>query len=89
MEYICMDLVSFFPNSDEGKRRTKTLHKTLNPKWNQTFLYGPIKRSEFKGYTLEVTVWDFEHYGAKEFMGEVSARCGRSYEAMPGGDWSE
>ncbi|XP_071804300.1 regulating synaptic membrane exocytosis protein 2-like isoform X2 [Asterias amurensis] len=67
--YIKMYLLP--DRSDESKRRTKTLHKTLNPKWNQTFLYGPLKRSEFKGNTLEVTVWDFEHYGAKEFMGEV------------------
>ncbi|XP_022091190.1 regulating synaptic membrane exocytosis protein 2-like isoform X3 [Acanthaster planci] len=65
--------------SDESKRRTKTLHKTLNPKWNQTFLYGPLKRSEFKGNTLEVTVWDFEHYGANEFLGEVMLNL----EAVP------
>ncbi|KAJ8020316.1 Regulating synaptic membrane exocytosis protein 2 [Holothuria leucospilota] len=57
--------------SEETKRRTKPVVNTLTPKWNQTFTYGPLKRSEFRGRELEVTIWDFEHYGAKEFLGEV------------------
>ncbi|XP_063958594.1 regulating synaptic membrane exocytosis protein 2-like isoform X6 [Lytechinus pictus] len=57
--------------SEETKRRTKTIQNTLSPKWNQTFTFGPIKRSEFRGRDLEVTVWDFEQYGAKEFLGQM------------------
>lgn len=66
-----MELFFFF-FSEETRRRTKTIQNTLSPKWNQTFTFGPIKRAEFRGRDLDVTVWDFEQYGAKEFLGQVS-----------------
>ena len=70
---IILKMSPFFC-SDDSRRRTKTLQKSLNPKWNETFLYGPLKRQDLVGRTLEITVWDFENHGAKEFLGEVGAK---------------
>ncbi|XP_070533508.1 regulating synaptic membrane exocytosis protein 2-like isoform X5 [Ptychodera flava] len=56
--------------SDKTKRRTKTIAKSNNPKWNQTFMWD-LKRAEFRGSTLEVTMWDFDRFGSNEFLGEV------------------
>jgi hypothetical protein len=35
-------------------------------------MYYPIKESDFRDHILEVTVWDFNKYGASQFLGEVS-----------------
>ncbi|XP_077990768.1 regulating synaptic membrane exocytosis protein 2-like [Glandiceps talaboti] len=56
--------------SEKTKRRTKTVAKSNNPKWNQTFIYD-LKRENFNGTTLEVTIWDFDRFGVNEFLGEV------------------
>lgn len=36
---LCKFMYSHFFHSDKNKRRTKTVKKTLEPKWNQTFIY--------------------------------------------------
>ena len=63
-------IIFFF--SEKSKRRTKTIPSTNDPTWNQTFMYYPIKESDFRDHILEVTVWDFNKYGASQFLGEVS-----------------
>ncbi|XP_047515110.1 regulating synaptic membrane exocytosis protein 2 isoform X1 [Pieris napi] len=57
--------------SEKSKRRTKTLANTLEPRWNQTFVYCGIRFSDIKKRTLEVTVWDLNRYGPNDFLGEV------------------
>ncbi|XP_045501999.1 regulating synaptic membrane exocytosis protein 2 isoform X3 [Colias croceus] len=57
--------------SEKSKRRTKTLANTLEPRWNQTFVYCGIRISDIKKRTLEVTVWDLNRYGPNDFLGEV------------------
>ncbi|XP_039765698.1 regulating synaptic membrane exocytosis protein 2 isoform X14 [Pararge aegeria] len=57
--------------SEKSKRRTKTLANTLEPRWNQTFVYCGIRISDLKKRTLEVTVWDLNRYGPNDFLGEV------------------
>ncbi|XP_006816755.2 regulating synaptic membrane exocytosis protein 2-like [Saccoglossus kowalevskii] len=56
--------------SDKTKRRTKTVAKSNNPKWNQTFIWA-LKRDHFDGSTLETTVWDYDRFGVNQFLGEV------------------
>src|SRR4029434_3151348 len=51
---MCAGLCS----SDKSKRRTKTVKKSLEPKWNQTFLYSHVHRREFRERMLEITIWD-------------------------------
>ncbi|XP_030028019.2 regulating synaptic membrane exocytosis protein 2 isoform X3 [Manduca sexta] len=57
--------------SEKSKRRTKTLASTLEPRWNQTFVYCGIRITDIKKRTLEVTVWDLNRYGPNDFLGEV------------------
>ncbi|XP_064652466.1 regulating synaptic membrane exocytosis protein 2-like isoform X3 [Lineus longissimus] len=57
--------------SEKSKRRTKTIAKTLEPKWNQTFIYSPLKPAELNGRALEVTVWDYDRINGSEFLGET------------------
>ncbi|XP_045101726.1 regulating synaptic membrane exocytosis protein 1-like isoform X2 [Portunus trituberculatus] len=57
--------------SEKSKRRTKAVANTLDPRWNQSFYYCPLRRAELKTRSLEITVWDYDRYGANDFLGEV------------------
>lgn len=59
--------------SDKSKRRTKTVKKSAEPKWNQTFLYSHVHRRDFRERMLEITVWDQPRVQEEEseFLGEV------------------
>nr|XP_015218598.1 PREDICTED: regulating synaptic membrane exocytosis protein 1-like isoform X23 [Lepisosteus oculatus] len=64
----------FLPDrGDKSKRRTKTVKKSLEPKWNQTFLYSHVHRRDFRERMLEITVWDQPRVQeeASEFLGEI------------------
>ncbi|KAM9006059.1 regulating synaptic membrane exocytosis protein 1 isoform 11-T11 [Sarcophilus harrisii] len=64
----------FLPDrSDKSKRRTKTVKKVLEPKWNQTFLYSHVHRRDFRERMLEITVWDQPRVQEEEseFLGEI------------------
>ncbi|XP_033855190.1 regulating synaptic membrane exocytosis protein 2 isoform X29 [Acipenser ruthenus] len=66
--------IYFLPDrSDKSKRRTKTVKKTLEPKWNQTFMYSPVHRREFRERMLEITLWDQARVREEEseFLGEI------------------
>ncbi|XP_067217915.1 regulating synaptic membrane exocytosis protein 2 isoform X9 [Chanodichthys erythropterus] len=58
---------------DKSKRRTKTVKKSLEPKWNQTFMYSPVHRREFRERMLEITLWDQARVREEEseFLGEI------------------
>ncbi|XP_031645145.1 regulating synaptic membrane exocytosis protein 2 [Oncorhynchus kisutch] len=59
--------------SDKSKRRTKTVKKSLEPKWNQTFMYMPVHWREFRERMLEITLWDQARVREEEseFMGGI------------------
>ncbi|XP_076348186.1 regulating synaptic membrane exocytosis protein 2-like [Tachypleus tridentatus] len=57
--------------SEKSKRRTKTIADTSDPKWNQTFVYSPLRGTDLKARALELTVWDYDLYGTNDFLGEV------------------
>lgn len=61
-------------SSDKSKRRTKTVKKSSEPKWNQTFIYSHVHRRDFRERMLEITVWDQPRAQEEEseFLGEVS-----------------
>ncbi|XP_052603632.1 regulating synaptic membrane exocytosis protein 2 isoform X23 [Peromyscus californicus insignis] len=66
--------IYFLPDrSDKNKRRTKTVKKTLEPKWSQTFIYSPVHRREFRERMLEITLWDQARVREEEseFLGEI------------------
>ncbi|CAL7943219.1 unnamed protein product [Xylocopa violacea] len=57
--------------SEKSKKRTKTLANTNDPRWNETFVYHGIRRSELRQRALEITVWDYGEYDTNDFLGEV------------------
>ena len=61
------------PCSDKSKRRTKTVKKTVEPRWNQSFMY-PLPRRDFSLRALELTAWDQAHTREEDscFLGEVT-----------------
>ncbi|XP_034438008.1 regulating synaptic membrane exocytosis protein 1 isoform X7 [Hippoglossus hippoglossus] len=64
----------FLPDrSDKSKRRTKTVKKSTEPKWNQTFIYSHVHRRDFRERMLEITVWDQPRVQEEEseFLGEI------------------
>ncbi|XP_030266363.1 regulating synaptic membrane exocytosis protein 2-like isoform X3 [Sparus aurata] len=66
--------IYFLPDrSDKSKRRTKTVKKSVEPRWTQTFMYSPVHRREFRERMLELTVWDQARVREEEsqFLGEV------------------
>ncbi|GIX69838.1 hypothetical protein CDAR_17822 [Caerostris darwini] len=81
--YIKMYLLP--DRSEQSKRRTKTLGTTYEPKWNQTFVYSPYRRSDLHTRTLEITCWNYDRLGNNAFVGEVlidlsSARMNKDIE---------
>ncbi|GFS65198.1 regulating synaptic membrane exocytosis protein 1, partial [Nephila pilipes] len=67
--YIKMFLLP--DRSEKSKRRTKTIANTCEPKWNQTFVYSPLRRSDLQTRTLEITCWDYDRFENNTFVGEV------------------
>ncbi|XP_048117529.1 regulating synaptic membrane exocytosis protein 2 isoform X3 [Alosa alosa] len=65
--------LNYCSSSDKSKRRTKTVKKCLEPKWNQTFMYSPVHRREFRERMLEITLWDQARVREEEsqFLGEI------------------
>uniref|UniRef100_A0A8C6UMS0 Regulating synaptic membrane exocytosis 1a n=1 Tax=Neogobius melanostomus TaxID=47308 RepID=A0A8C6UMS0_9GOBI len=62
----------YFPRQ-KSKRRTKAVKKTVEPKWNQTFVYSHVHRRDFRNHMLELTLWDQPRSPDEDsvFMGEV------------------
>lgn len=52
------------------KLRTKTIHKTLNPQWNETLTYHGISEDDLLKKTLRLAVLDEDAFGY-DFIGET------------------
>ncbi|KAM9824016.1 regulating synaptic membrane exocytosis protein 2-like [Neosynchiropus ocellatus] len=59
--------IQTLPETSEP-RRTKIVKKSFDPRWNQTFIFGPV---HLRDLTLEVSVWDQVRVREEEFLGEV------------------
>ncbi|XP_030623935.1 rabphilin-3A [Chanos chanos] len=57
--------------SKSNKLRTKTLHNTLNPVWNETLVYHGITNEDMQRKTLRLSVSDADKFGHNEFIGET------------------
>ncbi|VDI05098.1 rabphilin-3A [Mytilus galloprovincialis] len=56
--------------SKANKLRTKTIHKTLNPEWNETLTYYGITSDDMIKKTLRLAVLDEDAFGY-DFIGET------------------
>ncbi|XP_048677124.2 rabphilin-3A isoform X8 [Caretta caretta] len=57
--------------SKSNKLRTKTLHNTRNPMWNETLVYHGITDEDMQRKTLRISVCDEDKFGHNEFIGET------------------
>ncbi|XP_076813592.1 regulating synaptic membrane exocytosis protein 2-like isoform X3 [Clavelina lepadiformis] len=76
--YIKMYLLP--DRSASSRMRSRIAKKTLDPHWNQSFVYEPIRRQDLDSMTLELTMWDFDRcLGSSNcFLGEVLLDLGLS-----------
>ncbi|XP_070203973.1 rabphilin-3A-like [Littorina saxatilis] len=56
--------------SKSTKLRTKTIHKTLNPEWNESLTYYGVTEDDVLKKTLRVSVLDEDAFGF-DFIGET------------------
>jgi len=45
--------------------------ETLDPKWNETFVYASFRKSDLQKKALEITVYDYDNLSSEQYMGEV------------------
>jgi len=65
-------MVCVIGNSEKWKRRTRTIQQTRDPRWNQSFVFAPIRLSEVRSRILQGSVWDCDRSGNTEYLGETS-----------------
>lgn len=56
--------------SKSNKLRTKTIHKTLNPQWNETLTYHGVTEEDMMKKTIRLAVLDEDAFGY-DFIGET------------------
>lgn len=83
-------LVSLKPDAAFTPLRTRTIGKTLNPKWKEVFeLSGVPPIATLLRQVLHVEVWDWDQIGADDFIGSIDINMDR-YNIIAGIDtWVE
>lgn len=65
----------------QSKRKTKVKDKTLNPVFNEDFVY-PVKLADLAKRTLEITVWDKDFGKSSDYIGGIQLGISSKGDAL-------
>ncbi|XP_004690001.1 PREDICTED: synaptotagmin-like protein 5 isoform X2 [Condylura cristata] len=71
------------------KHKTLVVKKSVNPKWNHTFMFSGLYPQDIKNVCLELTVWDKESFASNIFLGGVRLNSGSGVSHGKTVDWMD
>ncbi|CAH2239944.1 jg3375 [Pararge aegeria aegeria] len=54
-----------------AKQKTTVVRRSLNPRWEHTFIYRGLTMQELATRALELSIWDRDRLASNDFMGAV------------------
>ncbi len=66
-----------FPEWKKKKFETKVHRKTLNPVFNESFVFKNIQYGDLSGRTLTFAIYDFDRFSRHDQIGEVHVPLGQ------------
>ena len=77
VSYLCLYTYVVFTLlvSERSKRRSRTVAASATPRWNQTFIYSPVKQNELFYRQIELSVWHHERRARCDVAVRTPSRC--------------
>lgn len=76
-------------DSKATKHKTLVVKKSVNPRWNHTFMFSGLYPQDINNVCLELTVWDKEAFASNIFLGGVRLNSGSGVSHGKTVDWMD
>ncbi|KAL5248620.1 hypothetical protein ACHWQZ_G017712 [Mnemiopsis leidyi] len=63
--------LKLYLHPDRSKRKTRVMTRTLNPEWNQQFVFPGVSSTELKNHYLEIIALHYDRFSCSSFMGQA------------------